>query len=257
MAERAHTCYEQPLNERTRTFLRLEHLFAQTEHHRADASEWGRRAAMATLLDIFTILSRHDLRTEAVKELSEQHAKLRQLKNHQGIDHARLDEVLQQLDTLGQEMKRIPSQFAAYVMRDNELLNAINNRNAIPGGTCGFDLPSFRFWLNRPAEVQEENFQQWYRQLAPFRESAEVILQLLRDSTTADNHTAESGVLVHNTETGTQLLRVMVPDNEGVFPEISAGRHRSTVRFMEQSGPELRICQTGRDIHFQMACCRL
>lgn len=257
LSEPAFTCYEQPLNERTRTFLRLEHLFTQTEHHRADASEWGVRAAMSTLLDIFSILSRHDLRTECSKELSAQQATLRSLQNHQGVDHVRLAEILHQLDTLEQEIKRIPSQFAAYVLRDNDLLNAINNRNAIPGGTCGFDLPSYRFWLSRPSEVRQDNIQQWYRQLEPFRASIEVILKLLRDSTAAAQHTAEGGVLVYKTQSGTQLLRVLVSYHELVFPEISAGRHRCTVRFMEQSGADLRVCQTGRDIPFQMACCRL
>lgn len=257
MAERAQTCYEQPLNERTRTFLRLEHLFAQTDHHHADPTEWGRRAAMGTLLDIFTILSRHDLRTECVKELDEHHATLTRLQNHQGIDHAQLDDILHRLDHLSQEMQRVPPQFAAYVIRDNEMLNAINNRSAIPGGTCGFDLPGYRFWLSRPAEVQEDNFQQWNRQLDPFRDTIRIILQLIRDSAQPQEHLAESGILVHNTETGTQLLRVLVPDHESVYPEISAGRHRSTIRFVEQSGAQLRVAQTGRDIPFQMACCRL
>lgn len=257
MAERDYTCYEQPLNERIRTFLRLEHLFAQTEHHLADPTEWGRRAAIATLLDILTILSRHDLRTECIKDLSEHHATLSRLKNHSGIDHARLDEILRRLDALGRDMQRIPPQFASYVMRDNDMLNAISNRSAIPGGTCGFDLPGYQHWLSRPAEVQEENFQQWYRQLAPFRAAIQLILQLVRDSAQPTEHTAEGGVLVHNTETGTLLLRVLVPAEECVYPEISAGRHRSTIRFMEQSGAELRVSQTGRDIQFAMACCRL
>lgn len=257
LAERSHTCYEQPLNERTRTFLRLEHLFEQTRHYRADGSEWGRRATVDRLLDIFTLLSRHDLRTECVKELGEHHATLARLKNHQGIDHARLDDILHQLETLSQEMQRIPFQFAAYVLRDNELLNAINNRSAIPGGTCGFDLPAYRHWLSRPAEVQEENIQNWCRQLDPFRNTAEIILKLIRESAELEEQTAHGGVLVHNTENGTQLLRVMVPDSEGVFPEISAGRHRSTIRFMEQTGAELRVGQTGRNIGFEMACCRL
>lgn len=257
MAERDYTCYEQPLNERTRTFLRLEHLFAQADHHYADTSEWGRRAAMGTLLDILTILSRHDLRTECAKELAEHHAKLDRLRNHSGIDHARLDEVLHNLDTLSRDMQRIPPQFASYLMRDNEMLNGINNRSAIPGGTCGFDLPGYQYWLSRPAEVQEENFQQWYRQLDPFRAAIQLMLNLVRESADPAEYTAEGGVLVHNTENGTQLLRVLVPDDACVYPEISAGRHRSTIRFMEQSGAELRVSQTGRDIRFAMACCRL
>lgn len=257
MSETAQTCYEQPLNERIRTFLRLEHLFAQTDHHRADTSEWGVRATMCAVLDIFTILSRHDVRTECLKELENLHATLAQLDDHQSVDHSRLDNILQQLNNSTQAIKRIQPQFAAYLIRDNELLKAINNRHAIPGGMCSFDLPSYRFWLSRPAEEREDNIRNWLDEVQPFRNSIRIILQLFRDSVGAEGHIAKGGVLVHNTEPSTQLLRVLVPDHECVFPEISAGRHRSTIRFMEQAGANLQVSQTARDIPFQMTCCRL
>lgn len=257
MADESFICFEQPLNERTRTFLRLEHLFVQTRHYQDDVSQWGRRAAMATLLDILAILSRHDLRAEVAKELSEQYATLGRLRNHAGIDHARLEQLLLDLDRWGREMQRIPPQFASYLIRDNELLNGINNRTAIPGGTCGFDLPGYQHWLNRPAEVQADNFRQWWRPLEPFCAAIDLILRLIRDSAEPKEQVAVGGVLVHNTETGTQLVRVLVPRREQVYPEISAGRHRSTFRFMEQTGADLHVGQTGRDIRFQLAACKL
>ena len=257
MPDEAISCYEQPLNERTRTFLRLEHLFAQSQHHQADTSKWGRRATLATMLDILTILSRHDLRTEVSKELSAQSSTLARLQNHSGIDHGRLDDVLEELKSLSQAMQNIPPQFASYQIRDNELLNSINNRSAIPGGTCGFDLPSYQHWLDRGLDTQDDNVNQWFKFLDPFRESISLILRLIRDSAEPGAHTAEGGVLVHNTENDTQLIRVLVANNEAVYPEISAGRHRSTVRFMEQSGAQLRVSQCGRDIPFRMACCKL
>ncbi|MDN5862112.1 MAG: cell division protein ZapD [Salinisphaera sp.] len=250
-------CYEQPLNERIRTFLRLEHLFAQTCHYREDPSVWGRRAAIGVLLDILAILSRHDLRTETAKELSVQHAALARLRNHAGVDHDRLQEVLEKLEQYGHEIQRMPAHFASYMVRDNELLNAINNRNVIPGGTCGFDLPGYQHWLHRPHEVQEEHFHRWWRTLDPLRAAIGLIVVLLRDSAQPQEHTASSGMLVHQTETGTQLLRVLVPQQEQVYPEISAGRHRSTFRFMEQTGTNLHVTQSTRDIHFRMAACKL
>ena len=257
MAEDDIICYEQPLNERTRTFLRLEHLFRQTRHHQTDESRWGRRATLATLLDILNILSRHDLRSETAKELTLQYRSLSRLQNHSGIDHARLQDILRQLDSLGQTMHQIPPQFASYLIRDNELLNSINNRSAIPGGTCGFDLPSFQHWLDREPRAQADHIDQWFRHLEPFREAITLILGLIRDSAQAESLVAEGGVLVHNTDNDTQLIRVLVSRRQSVYPEISAGRHRSTVRFMEQSGAGLRVSQTTRDIAFDMACCHL
>ena len=51
--------------------------------------------------------------------------------------------------------------------------------------------------------------------------------------------------------------RLVVPVTSGVFPEISAGRHRMTIRFLERHEPNLRPQQTKRDIGFKLVCCQL
>ena len=65
--------YEHPLHERVRTFLRLEFLFEQAGYHAARDSVWSSRAAIDNVLDILAIISRGDVRSEALKEL-EKHA---------------------------------------------------------------------------------------------------------------------------------------------------------------------------------------
>ena len=65
--------YEQPLNERVRTFLRLEHLFDKEDHFLAQTSEWDSRASLSLLLDIIDMLARSDVKTELIKEM-ERHA---------------------------------------------------------------------------------------------------------------------------------------------------------------------------------------
>ena len=59
--------YEQPLNERIRTFLRLEHLFDKEDHFLAHISEWDSRASLSLLLDIIDMLARSDIKTELIK----------------------------------------------------------------------------------------------------------------------------------------------------------------------------------------------
>ena len=61
--------YEQPLTERVRTFLRLEFLFEQCLYHVGLQSRWDSRAAIAGILEITTLLTRGDVRTEVLKEL--------------------------------------------------------------------------------------------------------------------------------------------------------------------------------------------
>jgi cell division protein ZapD len=248
-------CFEQPLNERIRTFLRLEHLLSQLRYHAADASIWGRRATMGALLDILNMMARHDVRGEVSKELGARHAGLERLTDRDDIDHDALREILDNLEALSRDLARVPPQFASYQIRDNELLNSLNNRAAIPGGTCGFDLPAYQHWLSQPTTRIEADIASWCRRIEPFEAAIGLLLRLLRDSADARPVVAEGGVLVHNTDAGTQMIRVLLRDAT-VYPEISAGRHRTTLRFMIYHDNQLHVRQVQTPVTFHMACCR-
>lgn len=255
MADDGGLCYEQPLNERIRTFLRVEHLTTQLHHHRGDASDWGRRATMVVLLDILNVMSRHDIRGQVHKELIQRRNDLAHLAERNDIDHGALNDVLSEMDEIGEEMARIPPQFASYQLRDNELLNSLNNRHAIPGGTCSFDLPAFHHWLSQSHERIKADLTQWLQRITPIERGVKIMLRLLRDSTNPTPETAENGVLVYKTATGTQMIRVLLDDSR-FFPEISGGRHRVTIRLMQYQDGQLHTCQAKSDIPFRMACCR-
>ena len=59
---------------------------------------------------------------------------------------------------------------------------AIRSRAGIPGGTCGFDLPSYAAWQHRPAVERQQALEGWVSALAPLAESIFLLLKLLRDS---------------------------------------------------------------------------
>src|SRR5580698_6989396 len=82
--------FEQPLNERMRTFLRLDFLYNQALYHNEMASPWGSRAAMSSLIDILAITTRGDVRSDVLKELESQLATLNQFQSKPGVDAQRL-----------------------------------------------------------------------------------------------------------------------------------------------------------------------
>ena len=255
MADNGAFCYEQPLNERIRTFLRLEHLIARLRHHEADESPWGRRATLDALIDILNVMSRYDTRAEVSKELGSRYAAFEKLADRDDVDERALKQVLDELDTMGRAMQTMPPQFASYQLRDNELLNSLNNRSPIAGGDCGFDLPAFQHWLSQKNADQARDLKAWAGHIQPFEQSISMLLRLLRESTAPALHTAKKGVLVHNMDPNTQLIRVLL-DDARVFPEISAGRHRATIRFVEIQDKKLRVRQYPSNVEFRMACCR-
>lgn len=256
MADSAAACFEQPLNERTRTFLRLEQLLARLRYHEQDDSAFGRHAAVTALIDVLTIMSRHNLRTEVSTALGSVHARLERLCEHEAVDGTQLQQILDRLDTLARELQRVPMQFAAQQLRDNGLLSSLDNRHAIPGGHCGFDLPAYQHWLSRSETKYRRDLEHWCRHIVPLENAVNALLQLLRDGTMPQAYKAPQGVLVHQADAGTQLIRVLV-DNEATYPEISAGRHRATIRFMEYHDNHLNVRQCRHTVAFRMACCRL
>src|SRR5437879_12577645 len=78
--------FEQPLNERMRTFLRLDFLYNQALYHNEMASAWGSRAAMASLIDILAVTTRGDVRSDVLKELEGQLASLSAFDSRPGVD---------------------------------------------------------------------------------------------------------------------------------------------------------------------------
>lgn len=257
MSQTTWLAFEQPLNERIRTFLRLETLFAQYSHHAQDNSEWGLRATLHRLLDVYSLVSRSDFKGEVVKELSDQHHQLKQLADAAGVDQSLLQRTLHEIDTVINALNALSSQFAQQQLRDNEFLVSILNRAAIPGGTCGFDLPLLHHWLALPEDRARRDLEAWFADLEPFERAITLYLQLLRSSTVAQDCTAEQGVYVYSPERAFSLVRVLVARDAPVYPEISAGRHRFSIRFMECTDVNQRPQSSEAHIHFRLQCCEL
>jgi cell division protein ZapD len=51
------------------------------------------------------------------------------------------------------------------------------------------------------------------------------------------------------------MIRVTLPRSATLYPEISAGRHRFTIRFMRPSEGAARPVQTDEDIEFGLQRC--
>ncbi len=175
------TTYEFPLNERIRVFMRLEHLFRQLSHFMAGDSIFDKRAAIASLLDILTIFSRSDLKSELIKEL-DRHAKvLGQLSNTQGVDNEKLNEILEQLTQASRNLYNASGKVGASVM-ESGLFQSISQRSTIPGGSCSFDLPAFHFWLEQDLADQQKDLEQWTQPFSDIRIAVDLILGFLRQS---------------------------------------------------------------------------
>jgi cell division protein ZapD len=248
--------FEQPLNERMRTFLRLDFLYNQALYHNEIPSPWSSRAAMASLLDILAITTRSDVRSDVLKELEGQLQGLNEFYANPGVDTQRLKNLLSNLLRLRTDLMGAGSAFLQ-PLRDSEFLNAIKLRSAIPGGTCEFDLPDYYFWLAQSDEARRRAFSQWLGLLRPMCDAIAELLWLTRQNGRSRQEIATGGSfnITFERDNPLQLLRISLPAAAGLYPEISASHHRCSVRFLSWNGLTSRPTQTQADVPFVLSCC--
>ena len=249
--------YEQPLGERIRTFLRLEHLFRHASYTLRGYSVWDSRSTLTNITAVLDILSRSDLKTEMLKELERQQKSLERLTSMAGVDQQQLQDILHQLEQAERNLHTYNGQLGTR-LREHELLNSIRQRSTVIGGTCSFDLPALHYWLQQSPESRIEEMEQWLDELSIVQQPINLMLGIIRESSVPHNHLAKEGFYQQNIESSSpvQLIRVGLTEDDHVFPEISAGKQRFSIRFLIPQGNQ-RPVQTKDDIPFQLSCCAL
>lgn len=248
--------FEQPLNERMRTFLRLDYLYNQALYHNEKASQWGSRAAVGSLIDILAITTRSDVRSEVLKEIERHLVQLSEFENKAGVDGGRLRALINNLARLRSALSAAGGSYLQ-PLRDSEFLAAIKHRSAIPGGTCEFDLPDYFFWLNQDAGSRAQAFNEWLALLRPLCDAVAEVLWLTRQNGRSRKEIAVAGTFAINfdRDTSLQLMRICLPADAGIYPEISGSHHRCSVRFLRWNGLASRPSQAEGDLPFQLITC--
>lgn len=249
--------FEQPLNERIRICLRVETLLKRFHYFEALKGDWSAYSALLTILEITALLERGDFKQELLKELERQYAALKLLTSHQEIDSAKLQLVLsKQKDSIGR-IHKLDGKLGEHLKR-NDFLLGIKQRTSIPGGTCDFDLPQLRFWLNQDHEQRIADLDKWVAPYLELETAIEIILKSIRDSAAAKNVVAEKGFYQKSLDQqhSNLMIRIGIDPSSHMYPEISAGKHRYSVRFMMLQPGDLPT-QVKEDVSFLLSRCSL
>jgi len=250
------TEYEQPLNERMRNFLRLEHLFAAIEDGRSGITQWDARAAIVGMLDVSDLLTRTDIKGELIKELERHLAKISGLKYNPEVDQETLEDILSTVRPLVTRLKSSDCHPGGTI-RNDELINQVKQRISIPGGTCNFDLPAFHHWLSKSTEIRTSQFEHWLDDLLIINQAVAQVLRMLRQSSASRRISVDDGLFQQQLDPALQcqLIRLSLSDNLGVFPEISGGKHRFVIRFFRQPDTIERPAQVRETLCLDLQCC--
>lgn len=83
--------------------------------------------------------------------------------------------------------------------------------------------------------------------------------RLVRETARRSQQIAHQGCFEQSMEAdrSCQLLRISLAADSQLFPEVSAGRHRLTIRFMQQPDLSQRVVLCRDNVPFRLACCGL
>ncbi len=249
--------YEHPLNERIRTLMRLEDLFARIGHFAAQPAAPDHHAALVSLFEITDVAARADLKADLVQELERQKQVLGPFRNNPNIEQSTLQTLLADIDTAAAQLIGQQGKAGAH-LRDNEWLMAIKQRTGIPGGVSEFDLPAYHHWLNRSADERRHDLAGWIDPFAPIAAGVAIVLRLLRENGRVSRHVAHHGMfqLMLTTTKVAQLLRLTLARDLPCVPEVSANKYALNIRFISAFGMDRGVVYDN-SVEFELAFCNL
>ena len=201
--------YVQPLNERLRFFLRLAFLFKQVKHAMVEDSVHDSHTAITTLLDMITVVNQQDIKKEAMKELERINQTLLPLQNTPDIQHGTLNQILESLSTYRSQFHAMKGPIA-HELKDDEFLKTLQQKKNLPGGLTECEPPVYNHWLHQNLERRNADLQNWLNTFEPLPSAIDLVLDLIRGSTTAVQKTAENGLYQQTLDSTTPFQMIMV-----------------------------------------------
>jgi cell division protein ZapD len=250
--------YEQPLNELVRVSLRLEHILQQldTLTTQSDSSQ-NTSLIIRLMTDAINILDRPDYKTKLSKEFERYITVLNPLHNDAKVDQEALNFTLTELQQYKNYFISTQGKIAQN-LRINEFLTNIRQSLLIPGGDSCIDTPGYWHWLHQTGKNQKAQVNRWLNELTNIRRAISLLLGIIRKSSKPHENLAIKGFYHESLDAQLpcQLIRVALPKKTPLYPEISAGRHRFTIRFIIPS-INAHPKQTDQDIRFALTKCIL
>lgn len=245
--------YEFPLNEKVRTYLRLEQLFKQLEQGKQAKEDWQYINFLDALFTLLDLLERLDLRNDVLKDIEIHEKNLVVWSQHPNIDNDALQSVLQKILRLRESLKSTKKIGAD--LKEDKFLSSIRQRFSIPGGTCGFDLPNLHFWLKQSHESKQGTIQGWLKDLQPIQQAMEMTLSFLRERGRFSQINADKGFYQGVADDKNELIRVLCPTDKGFYPILSGNKYRYAIRFTLFTPAIGGSSGVDSTVIFKLACC--
>ena len=248
-------CYEFPITNRVRFFLRFEHLingFEASINNHLDPLD-----AIRSLHQLLELARHSDVKSELLRHIRWQEQELYRFSDSSPVDQDKLSRIMREKQEMIKSLDGFELPLSDYT--NNHFLNTTKLRLNIPGGACNFDLPQLHAWMHFSDDAKRKELETWLKPFRQLKEALESALSLTRMSAQFSRETAEKGYFINEFPPHRHsycLIRIRTGTPE-IYPEVSAGPRHFTIYFFEITDLGTRPCQARRDIQFELACCAL
>ena len=245
--------YEHPLNEKIRLFLRLSFLMKRFNYHLDYPTPENCQAAAMVLLELYNLSSRLDVKNAALHVLDWQTQAVRQAEGMEGVDSARAIHMLEKLEEKSKRLYSFRGQLGQHLKVHN-FLNILKQRASIAGGINAMDVPLFSYWLSLGKEKRVADLKEWARPYTIAFEAIELLMDLIYQGAEVSKEVAADGFYQSSLspDFDYQILKIELPNDALYYPEISAGKQRFSVRFVDSSQLEEKGRQIFENVDFTL-----
>ncbi|GIU46444.1 cell division protein ZapD [Shewanella colwelliana] len=219
--------YEQPLNEKTRSYLRLEYLANQLQ---SNLDQDHQHRCFYPLFSLCELTERCDYRTEIIKDIDKQLITLKKWQDLPHIDEAQVNEYIERLQQARTQL--VGCERPGQKLKQDRFLSALRQRFGMPGACCNFDLPQLHYWLAKPWAIRQQEYQSWIANFQCLLTPIKLLLELTRKTTSYNPATAVAGFYQGSSNQALSLIRVKLDAKQGCYPTISGNRNRYAIHFV-------------------------
>ena len=244
--------FEVPINERSRSLLRLERIFRETKRHINIDTPSAHFFALKQIFLLLDFFERGDFKAELIKELDREVAYFAKLKANPEVDLSKLDVFINQLGQLSQWFRSQKGKIGHQILVQEFLANA-KQKLTLGTARLSFDAPFVKLFLAMPVELRVNRLQGWLKAFKGIQTSVEVLLRLSRETGVYNTAFAEDGFYQQAMDKNEfQFIGIRLPAELQVYPEVSSGPKRFSIRFMNLSD-ELETKQFSEWFDFELA----
>ncbi|QDE32871.1 MULTISPECIES: cell division protein ZapD [Shewanella] len=238
--------YEQPLNEKIRSYLRIDNLGQQLQLY---ATQDHQHQCFPSLFSLAELTERCDYRTDILKDIEKQIQLISNWRKNSNVDSVQVDRLTERLNAFKSPLQ-IQERIGCRLKQD-KFITALRQRSNMTGAYCNFDLPQLHFWLGQDWQHRQLDIQNWLVQYQPLLAPISLLLELIRSTADFNLCHAQAGFFQGDSSQPLSLIRVKINSNQNYYPTISGHRNRYAIHFVDFNLQR----HTNESVEFSLATC--